>query len=686
MTLVFYIFCSINLIFAQNTKTIDSLIEVLRIQSDTSKVDTLNELSWELRKKDSKRASQYALTARIISDSLKYINGSLTSLNRLGAIALYKKDIDSAESIYLKVLKEEIKLNNNYGIGRAYNQLGLIYIEKNNLKKALDNLLKAEEKFEELDKRNIIGITSNNIGDLYRRLGDYDNAMTYLIKSLEIKKAQNNHEAIALTQQNIGLFQLELDNYESALGYLNKSKNTFEKLKDDYELAKVYKNLGTTYFQKAEMDSATVYFSKSLSIKEKLKLDDTDPGVHNNLGNIYYKKGLYDKALNIYFKSLKINSTIEVNNNIGHIYYQNKNYFLAIEYYNNALKIADTSGRILEQMDALNSLADTYAKVGNYALSYKFNELHSVLRDSLENEFKQATNLKVNYEEQQKQTALLEKEQAETKRKTILIYSLIGGIVLLTLLFFALLRINKQKQLVRLAEKSQLIESQKVEELLKKQELKSLNAMMIGQEEERRRIARDLHDRLGSMLAMVKNHFKSVEVDIANLKNSNTKLYKKANILLDEACEEVRKISQDMTSGVLTKFGLIAALEDLKDTLLESKRLDVEFMSHGFVDRLPLNFEITVYRIFQELISNVLKHANATELSMQILKGKDLLNIIVEDDGKGFDPKLLYSGMGIKNIESRVDSFGGDLRIDSSLFKGTIITIDFSLKKIYKDD
>jgi signal transduction histidine kinase len=303
----------------------------------------------------------------------------------------------------------------------------------------------------------------------------------------------------------------------------------------------------------------------------------------------------------------------------------------------------------------------------------------------------------MDYEEKQKQVELLEKDKeisqvtlekkvVENRRKTILIYSLLIGLILVSLLFFAIIKVKRHKQLSKLAEQNSLIESQKVEELLKKQELKSMNAMMIGQEEERKRIARDLHDRLGSMLAMVKNHFKSVETSIDNLKDTNTKLYKKANKLLDEACEEVRKISQDMASGVLTKFGLTAALEDLKNTLEESKQLEVEFVSHGLNNRLPLELEITIYRIIQELISNILKHAKASEITIQLLKGKNGLNIIAEDNGIGFEISEAKLGMGLKNIEARIDGLNGELKIDSTLRKGTTITVDIPLKNKKQND
>ena len=227
------------------------------------------------------------------------------------------------------------------------------------------------------------------------------------------------------------------------------------------------------------------------------------------------------------------------------------------------------------------------------------------------------------------------------------------------------------------------IERQKVEELLKNQELKSINAMIEGQEGERQRIARDLHDRLGSILSMVKVHFKSVEDHIEELKTSNKSQYEKANQLLDDACDEVRKISHNIASGVLTKFGLVPALEDLKGTLEESKKVKVEFIAHGLYDRLDNDVEIAIYRIIQELVSNILKHAEAENITIQIINREKDLHISVEDDGKGFDAsKKEREGMGLKNVSTRVDSLDGELYIDSMIDKGTSVSISIPNKEI----
>ena len=673
--------------FGQNL-TIDSLLTLVKSQSHESKIETLNELAWEFRKINTEKATQYALDAKNNSLKISFEEGFITSLNRLGVIAIYQKNIDKAEEIYLDLIKKEKERKNSYGVARAHNQLGLIYTEKGNFKKSLVHSLKAEEEFESLNKKTIVGITSNNIGDLYRRLGRYDKAMEYLLKSLHIKQESRNKEAVALTLQNIGIFQTELKNYSKAIEYLQKCQIAFKEIGDNYELAKTYKNLGRVYFETHDYELSQQFYNKCLKLKEELELTEKDPTLFNNLGTLYHQKKDFKNGLLNYYKGLEIKKTSTLYYNIASLYFLQKKHKKALEYYQKALIEVNKKNEPFEKLDILKGISDSYSKLKKYSLALKHNASYLQVRDSLEKNYKKALILKVNYEEEQKKIELqskenellLEKRNSENKKKSIIIYSLLIGLILLSLLFFAIIRGNKQKQLAKLSEKNRQIEAQKVTELLKKQELKSMNAMMLGQEEERKRISRDLHDRLGSMLAMVKNHFKSVEIDIDKLKTANINLYQKANSLLDEACEEVRKISQDMSSGVLTKFGLTAAIEDLKNILEESQQLEVEFVSHGLQERLHLNLEITVYRIIQELMSNILKHSKATEISIQLLKSKNTFNVIVEDNGIGFNPSQINMGMGLENITSRVKGLYGDIQIDSQINKGTTTTIDIPIK------
>lgn len=215
-----------------------------------------------------------------------------------------------------------------------------------------------------------------------------------------------------------------------------------------------------------------------------------------------------------------------------------------------------------------------------------------------------------------------------------------------------------------------------IELMLQSNEVKAAYAILDAQELERERIAEDLHDRLGSRLAAVKLHFNAARVD-----SDDNHLFLKGIELLDGAVEEVREISHNLISGVLSKFGLVAALEDLKETLESTKQISLDLHIHNIDDRRNLTTESNIYRIVQELIANVLKHSRATEVVIQLTRHESNMILLVEDNGIGFDstsPKQT-PGIGLKNIHSRVSKLDGNINIDSTTGKGTVIIIEIPL-------
>lgn len=237
-------------------------------------------------------------------------------------------------------------------------------------------------------------------------------------------------------------------------------------------------------------------------------------------------------------------------------------------------------------------------------------------------------------------------------------------VVLVVILFAFLFQrklLNKQKAF------------REIETLLQQQEMKSAYAILEAQEQERKRIAEDLHDRLGSRLAAVKLHFHAFKKN----EDGNTGFFSKGSELLDGAVDEVREISHNMLSGVLSKFGLVAALEDLCNTLESSKQLSVSLHAHHLDARLDMQIELNIYRIIQELVSNILKHSGATEIIIQLNRYESELIVTVEDNGAGFDNAIQRKrGIGLQNIDSRVQSLKGRWHIDSGKGQGTIVTIE----------
>ncbi|QQR87301.1 MAG: sensor histidine kinase [Flavobacteriales bacterium] len=284
--------------------------------------------------------------------------------------------------------------------------------------------------------------------------------------------------------------------------------------------------------------------------------------------------------------------------------------------------------------------------------------------------------LEVAYETEKKDQALAlseEQRRAERTRRNWLI-----AVSLLLLGIVALLIWNNSVQR-RLRVQEHVLHSREVSDLLKQQEINSLEAMMKGQERERERVGRDLHDRIGSMLSSVKLQFSALEGRLTKLEDTQRSQYDKLTGLLDETVAEVRRISHDMVRGTLADFGLLRALQDLGEALDAPGSLKVEMSAFGMEDRLPPPFEIGVYRMVQECVSNVLRHAKASELTIQVTRSGSALNVLVEDNGRGFDAAGQDGGLGLRNIKERATALGGVVAVDSVIGRGTTVSIDLPL-------
>ena len=196
---------------------------------------------------------------------------------------------------------------------------------------------------------------------------------------------------------------------------------------------------------------------------------------------------------------------------------------------------------------------------------------------------------------------------------------------------------------------------------------------MQGEEIERKRLARDLHDGLGSMLSGLKLYYSGTE-------QTNKKESQEINNQLDNSIKELRQIAQNLMPESLLKLGLIAALKDLCSRFSNDKTL-IEFQEFGVQNNISESKQITVYRIIQELINNALKYANASEILVNCSQNQNIFLITVEDNGSGFDAKKsnLFEGMGLKNIKNRVDFLKGELEIDSQPETGTVFNIELNV-------
>ncbi|MCC6815435.1 MAG: hypothetical protein IT267_03365 [Saprospiraceae bacterium] len=247
---------------------------------------------------------------------------------------------------------------------------------------------------------------------------------------------------------------------------------------------------------------------------------------------------------------------------------------------------------------------------------------------------------------------------------------------------FYMQKLNTSEIILR---QNEQINKQKIKELENSIKLNNLESMIKGQEEERERIAKDLHDSLGGILSTIKLRYDNLSQ--RELSPGTLSEISKVHDLIDEACAEVRNISFDLKPGALDELGLTEAIRDLLNRF-ENNKINIIFQSWGIDSELPVEPTVLthIYRIVQELVNNSSKYSKSNEILVQLIQNKDQLEIIVEDDGIGFDESKIQKGMGLDNIRSRVNYLKGELSIKSEPNKGTSTYIVIPLENTNVSD
>jgi signal transduction histidine kinase len=232
----------------------------------------------------------------------------------------------------------------------------------------------------------------------------------------------------------------------------------------------------------------------------------------------------------------------------------------------------------------------------------------------------------------------------------------------------------------QLARQQVELQQQRIRELEKDKQLIAVDSLLKGQEEERSRLAKDLHDGLGGLLSGVKYSLINMKDNLI-ITPDNMAVFERSLDMLDTSIKELRRVAHNMMPEMLTKFGLDEALKEYCNTVNAANLFVVKYQSLGMETRLDKATEIIIYRIVQEMLNNILKHAEASQAFIQVIRENDRLNIVVEDDGKGFDTAILETnkGAGWTNIRSRVEYLKGQLDIHSEPGKGTLVNIEFNV-------
>lgn len=607
-------------------------------------------------------------------------NDSVRLFNKL-LLAEYWAQTDSLKSKLLlnEVISSSQKNTLAKGILEYYQ--GVFYDNQGNksqAKKYYEQAIKALEN----DSDNIAFLIKSWYNYAYIQVEDkgYD----YMVKTLTeycipLSKKSNNTELLAYNYTQLGLTFMSVAQFDTAEEYHKKALEQLEKIKDKNSAHLLtYFNLVSNYCYKPDSKTAKIYLDKAKELMNPLSESKHYP-------NYYYQEAMYyttiqdfDNALASLNKGAKLAKDGNQIQLLHLLYFRMYNVYLMQKDYRKAkaqlehilaekvlAKEAVNRRITYTQLAAVNDILDEHKD------AYQWMKKASLLGDSLQQNklLEKMNELEILHQTADKQQKIndLEKEKKANEllsknknlRMTILGIALILSLVIAFLIFINYKKQQKLNKQISISHKQDLIHIEN------QRKYEATQAILQGEEQERQRIAQDLHDSMGGMLANIR------------MTISSNDSFTKENIIekLDKSIAEMRRISRNLMPETLKNLGLEIALKELCETMTQ-KQLTIQFEAFNLSDNIPFKTQMALYRITQESISNIIKYAQATNVIVQISQNENILNLTIEDDGIGFNKSEIVYGLGLKNIQNRVQLINGTVEITSNTGEGTTINVE----------
>ena len=448
----------------------------------------------------------------------------------------------------------------------------------------------------------------------------------------------------------LGFCYLNENNFEKALIVFKQSENIYFEKKEHFRLATLKASKSLIY------DNSNPIYSAELNFESHAILDKIAPNnlitiaIKANLGSSYFELAKNDSLISMLKKSLIPNTKSVLLQNAEALL--KKSLVLSIKNKNNAYIISFS-----------NMLQDLQNYLGDYKNAYENLSLSTRVKDSL---FSQKNKNAIAKLESEKE--VFELKTANEKKSTLnkILIGLSIGLLLISFLGYRNFR-NKRK-----------LQNQKISELEKDKQLFAIDSMLKGQEEERSRIAKDLHDGLGGLLSGTKLSFTNMKENLL-LTPENAIQFEKSLSMLDTTIADLRKVAHNLMPEALVKFGLNDALNDFCSSIQLASNIKVDYQKIGLERKIGNTAETFIYRIIQELVNNAVKHADAKEILVQVAFTNNKIIVTVEDNGKGYDKNLASTGDGLDNIAYRVKYLSGTMDTVTSPNNGTSVNIELNV-------
>lgn len=594
---------------------------------------------------------------------------------------LYETNQQDSAMFYLeqvKALAEKLKFKR--GIYKYYEQRSIVSFTTGDYTKSLEYNDHALTLAQELGDSSLLADVLGNSGIVYQYLGKFDKQLEKSLHALSIMENGQERRKLSSMYHNIGNAYFNLNQFRKCVEYCLLALKVDQQYGGNVYKNRVMASIGQAYTQLQMEDSALYFYKRAVS--ESVKQNDkyAEAAIYGYMADVYSGRNDFVSMLEVSTKSLPLAKELQSRQlmanalaTLAYAHYFNKDQAEAKKYTYEALKIAEEDSLYDELKNTYLILSYVAARDGDFKTSLRAKAKSDSIRDGALNEevLRTTAELQEKYEAE-KRNNQIRLQHVELSRKSTLNYLLIVVIAAVLIVTALLYRTYSHKQ---------KLQRQRIGELETEQKLMATQAVLKGEEQERARLAKDLHDGLGGLLSGIKYSFATMKGNLI-MTPENHQSFERSMDMLDSSIKEMRRVAHNMMPEALVKFGLNTALSDFCSDINQSGALNVSYVSIGMKNfTLEQTTAITIYRIVQELINNAMKHATAKTAIVQVTKTENELSVTVEDDGKGFDTSILKQsrGAGWSNILHRVDFLKGKLDVDSQSGKGTSVHIEFNV-------
>ncbi|MBK7650107.1 MAG: sensor histidine kinase [Flammeovirgaceae bacterium] len=628
-----------------------------------------------------------AQVALNIDSLLKKIDASREDSNKVklyyaAANHYIKIDLNEAEKFCQKGAELSKKINYRQGMADYFTNYSSVLNFRGDFDATLKIDLEAVDYAKQYADSSELARTMLNVGIAHKQLENYEAAVYYIERAKNLLIKNNDHRYDGNTFNLLQSLYYSMHQYRKGVGSGLNAIKALEKTDDKESLGQAYNNLGLNYLYLQSYDSAKYYLSKAVTEAQKNGDIVIQITTNLNFAQIALNQGQYDSIKLYANKALTLSKKYGAHEFEGLAQYGLAYHYLLKKDYSRSALFADSAMRLANRftMPYLKQkmyglLSSLHYARQNTTLGYYYFNQYEMLNDSVLNT--SITNSTIHIEkkfETERKDAKIKLQQIQLNQKILVNYFLIGGAVTLVIILLLTYR-NYQAR--------QKLQQTKIDELETEKRLTAAEAVLKGEEQERTRLAKDLHDGLGGMLSGIKFSLNNVKENLV-MTPDNAHAFERSIDMLDSSIQEMRRVAHNMMPELLLKYGLDVALKEYCAEIERSGVMHTTYQSIN-MDKIAISQSaaVTIYRIVQELSNNAIKHANATEILVQahVSEQEKLLTITVEDNGKGFDPAILKQslGMGWSNIQNRVEFLKGKIDVSSEKGKGTSVLIEVNI-------